>query len=86
MHEIELIDGMGIFNEDEEDLKHEMIDTAKAKQMVTALKYVKQQIAKGENNNATPDEILSQSNLEASRKEAISLMEGGKFSVNLATI
>ena len=31
LQEIELIDGMGIFHDDEEDLKHEMIDTAKAK-------------------------------------------------------
>ena len=83
LQEIELVAGMGIFHDDDDDLKHEMIDTAKAKQIVTALKYVKKQIAKGE---ATEEELLSQSNLEAARKDAISIIDGGKLSVNLATI
>lgn len=83
LQEIELVAGMGIFHDDEDDLKHEMIDTAKAKQIVTALKYVKKQIAKGE---VPEEELLSQSNLEAARKDAISVIEGGKLTVNLATI
>lgn len=41
IQEIEIVDGRGIFNEDEDDLKHDMIDTSKAKSMVTALKYLK---------------------------------------------
>ena len=39
--EIELVAGGGIFNDNDADLKHDMIDTSKAKKMVTALNYVK---------------------------------------------
>jgi len=46
LQEVEIIDGTGIFHDDEDDLKHEMIDTAKAKQIVTALKFVKRQMAR----------------------------------------
>ena len=39
--EIELVASGGIFNDNDADLKHDMIDTSKAKKMVTALNYVK---------------------------------------------
>lgn len=39
--EIELVAGSCIFNKNDDDLKHDMIDTTKAKGIVTALKYVK---------------------------------------------
>ena len=61
-----------------------MIDTSKAKSMVTALKYLKRQI--GREGIDPKSELASQSNYDASRKDAISMVEGGKMSVNLATI
>ena len=40
--EVELVSGSGIFNENDAALRYDMIDTKKAKSIVTALKYVKQ--------------------------------------------
>lgn len=44
LQEVEMIKGTGILNASEEDLKHDMIDTSKAKSIVTALKFVKQKL------------------------------------------
>ena len=76
--EVELVDGSGIFHDDEEDLKHEMIDTSKAKQIVRALKFVKARIRQGDSEGDIP--------ADDETKDAISIVEGGKLSVNLATI
>ena len=58
-------------------MKHDMIDTSKAKSMMTALKFLKKQIGREDNEFGSDHDM--------SRKEAISMMEG-KMSVNLATI
>lgn len=79
MQDIELVDGKGIFHNDDMCLKHELIDIDKATQMVTALRHLKEQFAT-ELANADQPGLSSGQNL----LDAVQVLDNGTLSVNMA--
>lgn len=84
--EVELVPAPNIFHDDKHGLKHELIDTRKARQVVTALKQIKSQlgrqavIAAAEGVNAADKTILSDT---TSLQDALSITIDGRLSVNM---
>ena len=77
MQEIEIVDGQGIFNAKDEDLKYDMIDVTRANNIVNALDYVKKQMA------VMNEDLNSE---VASAGDGISVIDGGRISANVTTI
>ena len=81
MQEVELVEAPNIFHEEDDGLKHEMIDVSKAKTIVSALKNLKKEV------QAKPDLMNNKgvfSDAKSVSEFGISVLEDKRLSLNLA--